>query len=292
MAIYAIRVRTSDGWQDLALVGPPGPQGPPGTSGTGSGNVVGPAGAVADRIAVYNGTTGTIIKDGGVTIAGLFASPAFTGNPTAPTPTAGDNDTSIATTAFVTTADNAVKTALIGSASSGFDTMGEIESYIASNITPVLGNKADIFSPTFTGNPSAPTPTAGDNDTSIATTAFVTTAVAAAPTMLASSWLAGANPNNSTIFIASRALTITSLVGVLDVANGAAATVTVVKSASGTALSAGTVIHSGSFNANGTANTNQTLTLTTTTMASGDRLGIRTTGTFTNAVASITVTVK
>ncbi|WP_454812189.1 hypothetical protein [Labrys neptuniae] len=35
-----------------------------------------------------------------VTIAPL-ASPAFTGNPTAPTPSAGDNDTSIATTAFV-----------------------------------------------------------------------------------------------------------------------------------------------------------------------------------------------
>jgi hypothetical protein len=32
----------------------------------------------------------------------LIASPAFTGNPTAPTPTAGDNDTSVATTAFVT----------------------------------------------------------------------------------------------------------------------------------------------------------------------------------------------
>jgi hypothetical protein len=34
----------------------------------------------------------------------LLASPAFTGNPTAPTPTAGDNDTSIATTSFVSTA--------------------------------------------------------------------------------------------------------------------------------------------------------------------------------------------
>jgi hypothetical protein len=32
-----------------------------------------------------------------------LASPALTGNPTAPTPTAGDNDTSIATTAFVVT---------------------------------------------------------------------------------------------------------------------------------------------------------------------------------------------
>lgn len=36
-------------------------------------------------------------------------------------------------------------------------------------------------SPVFTGNPTAPTPAANDNDTSIATTAFVTTAVAAVP---------------------------------------------------------------------------------------------------------------
>jgi hypothetical protein len=39
---------------------------------------------------------------------------------------------------------------------------------------------APLASPTFTGDPKAPTPTAGDNDTSIATTAFVTAAVAAA----------------------------------------------------------------------------------------------------------------
>jgi hypothetical protein len=37
---------------------------------------------------------------------------------------------------------------------------------------------APIDSPVFTGNPRGPTPTAGDNDTSLATTAFVTTAVA------------------------------------------------------------------------------------------------------------------
>lgn len=36
-----------------------------------------------------------------------------------------------------------------------------------------LALKANIASPTFTGNPAAPTPTLGDNDTSIATTAFV-----------------------------------------------------------------------------------------------------------------------
>lgn len=39
--------------------------------------------------------------------------------------------------------------------------------------------KAPLASPAFTGNPTAPTPTVGDNDTSLATTAFVTAAVAA-----------------------------------------------------------------------------------------------------------------
>ena len=70
-------------------------------------------------------------------------SPIFTGNPRAPTPTAGDNDTSIATTQFVQTA-----------------------------ISGLLNNAV------LTGNPTAPTPTAGDNDTSVATTAFVQTALA------------------------------------------------------------------------------------------------------------------
>lgn len=544
MAIHAIRVRTTDGWQDLALVGPPGPPGPPGATGSGAGNVIGPAGAVADRIAVYSGTSGTVIKDGGVTIAGLgipgpasvapladgtaivgvsllyarqdhvhpsdtsrasvtyvdaqdalkanLASPTFTGDPKAPTPAAGDNDTSIATTAFVTAAlatgggggpspatvsplmdgvaavgtttkyaredhrhpsdtslaplaspaftgtpttptaapttnttqvaSTAFVTAAVAASGSGSDTgewnfiatttappaTGQIRldnatqasatHMYVSNITatsvdvsavlkflvksgsrlllqdkddstkyiiytasadatiasgyvdipltfveqggvvpaqrcllsvasggggggalpatvaPLMDGvatvgtttkyaredhihpsdtaKASLASPVFTGNPMAPTPTAGDNDTSIATTAFVATAVAAAPNMLSSTWLAGANPNNSTIFVAARALTIVSLVGVADTANGAAATVSIVKAASGTALSAGTVIHSGSFNANGAANVNQTLTLTTTSMASSDRLGIVTTGTFTNSVASITVMVK
>jgi hypothetical protein len=46
-------------------------------------------------------------------------------------------------------------------------------------VTTAVAGYAPIASPTFTGDPKAPTPTAGDNDTSIATTAFVTAAVAA-----------------------------------------------------------------------------------------------------------------
>lgn len=43
-----------------------------GGGGGGSGDVVGPGSAVADRIAVFDGTTGKAIKDGGLTIANLY----------------------------------------------------------------------------------------------------------------------------------------------------------------------------------------------------------------------------
>jgi len=79
------------------------------------------------------------------------ASPVFTGDPRAPTPASGDNDTSIATTAFV-----------------------KVQGYITS---AALTGYAPLASPVFTGNPTAPTPTFGDNDTSIATTAFVQSAL-------------------------------------------------------------------------------------------------------------------
>lgn len=59
-------------------------------------------------------------------------SPALTGNPTTPTPTAGDNDTSIASTAFVKAAIDVVK----GGASAAADTLGEIETTLA---TKALG---------------------------------------------------------------------------------------------------------------------------------------------------------
>lgn len=77
------------------------------------GQVTGPASSVDNNVALFNGTTGKVIKDSGVQISALatnagvaatyapLASPALTGNPTAPTAAPADNDTSIATTAFV-----------------------------------------------------------------------------------------------------------------------------------------------------------------------------------------------
>jgi hypothetical protein len=142
-------------------------------------------------------------------VQGEKASPTFTGTPLAPTATAGTNTTQIATTAFVKTAvDN-----LIAGAPGALDTLDELAAALADDqnyattITTALGTKAPLESPTFTGTVSgitatmvglgnvtneskatmfasptftgttvAPTPTAGDSSTKIATTAYVQTA--------------------------------------------------------------------------------------------------------------------
>ncbi len=188
-----------------------------------------------------------------------LASPALTGNPTAPTPSTSDNDTSIATTAFVQAAIvSYVQTfdvsvfkgatdasgnpnypaaqagefyrisvaGKIGGASGKVVEVGDIYMAIADNaggneatvgsswivlqtnidgavVGPVSSVAGDIptfsntsgkvlqdsgvlltdlapkASPAFTGNPTAPTPAADDNDTSIATTAYVQTELGA-----------------------------------------------------------------------------------------------------------------
>ncbi len=102
-------------------------------------------------------------------------------------------------------------------------------------------------------------------------------------------WIAGTNPNNATILTLPANSTVTSIVGRLETPQGAAATATVNKAASGTACSAGTALHSGSFNANGTAATNQTLTVTISALAAGDSVCLQTTGTWTATVGTLTV---
>ena len=110
----------------------------------------------ADAKATFSGTvasnalevTTTADITTNMTVGGTLA---VTGNVTAPTQARAVNDTTVATTAYVTTANVDLK---------GY-TDGQ------------LATKANLASPTLTGNPTAPTPTAGDNDTSIATTAFV-----------------------------------------------------------------------------------------------------------------------
>jgi hypothetical protein len=66
------------------------------------------------------------------------------------------------------------------------------------------------------------------------------------------------------------------------------------KAASGTAITSGTALHSGSIDLKGTANTVQDLTLSTTStdldIADGDAIGIDFTGTLTTAAGVVTVT--
>jgi len=90
----------------------------------------------------YLTTNGTVASWGVVDLSTKadINSPTFTGVPAAPTAAAGTNTTQLATTAFVTTADNL---------------------------------KANLASPTFTGVPAAPTAAARTNTTQLATTAFV-----------------------------------------------------------------------------------------------------------------------
>jgi hypothetical protein len=110
-----------------------------------------------------------------------IASPTFTGDPKAPTPLAGDNDTSIATTAFVTAAVATGVSTKADSASPVFTgdpkapTPSTIDNDTSIATTAFVKNQgyATLASPTFTGDPKAPTPAVGDNDTSVATTAFV-----------------------------------------------------------------------------------------------------------------------
>ena len=104
-----------------------------------------------------------------------ISSPAFTGTPTAPTAGAATNNTRIATTAYVTTAISN----LVDAAPGTLDTLNELAAALgddpnfATTITNSIATKAPIASPAFTGTPTAPTQTTGNNTTRLATTAFV-----------------------------------------------------------------------------------------------------------------------
>ena len=107
--------------------------------------------------------------------------PTLTGEPKAPTPPAGSNTTRIATTAFI----QAAITALIGGAPATLDTLKEIAAAInndpkfSTTINNALALKAPLSSPALTGTPTAPTAAQSVNNTQIATTAFVKSAIAA-----------------------------------------------------------------------------------------------------------------
>jgi hypothetical protein len=100
----------------------------------------------------------------GMSSYATLASPTLTGDPKAPTPATSDNDTSIATTAFVK--------------AQGYLTSAPVTSVAGKTGVVTLAvadvsGAAPLASPALTGTPTSTTATANTNTTQVATTAFV-----------------------------------------------------------------------------------------------------------------------
>jgi hypothetical protein len=102
---------------------------------------------------------------------------------------------------------------------------------------------------------------------------------------------------DQTMFVADRSYIVKAIRGRVDVAGtGGAATATIRKVASGTAIASGTALHSSTYNLVGTVNTQQSLTLSTTAsdllIPAGTAICADFTGTLTSAVGNISVTLS
>lgn len=158
-------------------------------------------------------STPTTLSGYGITDAAPIASPTFTGTPAAPTASAGTSTTQLATTAFVGTA----VANLVNSAPGTLDTLKELsdalgaDANFATTVTNALALKAPLASPTFTGTPAAPTQSANDNSTKLATTAYVEAAVAASGGGTVSKYATDVGDNSAT------SIDVTHSLGTLDV---------------------------------------------------------------------------
>lgn len=140
------------------------------------------------RTLVFTSCNGKIIYwweqqgQGDLSAFAPLASPNFTGTPTGPTAAPGTDSTQLATTAFV----KAAIASIVDSSPAALDTLNELaaalgnDANFATTVTNSLAAKAPINNPGLTGTPTAPTAAPGTNTTQIASTAFVTAAVAAA----------------------------------------------------------------------------------------------------------------
>lgn len=151
-----------------------------------------------------------------------FDSPTFTGAPVATTAAPGDSSQRIATTAFVSAAIGAVGAGNVSN--SGTPAALELAEWVTpttiKGITKASLGFAPLASPVFTGDPQAPTPLSTDNDTSIATTAFVKTVVAAGYLPLSGGTLTGdltIDKNSPNLFLTKAAGGGASILGVAKI---------------------------------------------------------------------------
>jgi hypothetical protein len=113
-----------------------------------------------------------MIVGGSIPGNALASAPAIPAGATGTTPTAGDNTTKLATTAFVQAALPTPYTS--NPAMDGAASAGSSANYArGDHVHPADTSRAALASPAFTGTPTAPTATVGTNTTQLATCAFV-----------------------------------------------------------------------------------------------------------------------
>jgi len=147
---------------------------------------------------ISNGTTyacGSVSSGGGVwgSITGTLSSqsdlwsylqslaplnsPSFAGTPTVPTPSTNDNSTKVANTAWVNAQGYSTGSGNV--TGPGTSTANDVAVFnsttgkVIADSSIQISAMALLDSPTFTGNPNAPTQSTSDNSTKLATTAFV-----------------------------------------------------------------------------------------------------------------------
>lgn len=111
-------------------------------------------------------------------------SPVFSGTPSTPTPLANALSNQVVNVQYVTQKISAAIADVVASAPGALDTLKELadalggDANFSATITNSLATKAPLASPVFTGQPEAPTASVGNNSTRVATTAFVSAAIA------------------------------------------------------------------------------------------------------------------
>jgi hypothetical protein len=135
-------------------------------------------GLTSGTLAQFASTTSTqlagVISDETGAGSLVFAnSPTLLGVPVAPTASVNTNTSQIATTGFVVGQAGTASPLINGTASVGTSLLYSRQDHVH----PTDTTRAPLNSPAFTGAPTAPTAASATNNTQIATTAFVRTAV-------------------------------------------------------------------------------------------------------------------